>query len=306
MNAVATSLARVRGIEEGRRLRLLRVLALASTFMLFLIVSTGALVRLTSSGLGCEHWPGCQAGNPFPATGYHSYIEFGNRVVGAVTILVTLVTWFVAFATDILPRWATRTMLAVFLGTLAQAPLGALTVYANLHPLLVIPHLLLSIAVLGGAVVVALETLVRRATSPALPELQRPALVLVGACFALIVSGTFATAAGPHSGGDDVARFGTLTVALAVHAVAVAVFLGGLLLAVGYLVARRTSAGLLLPLTAGVAVLLLVQMGIGELQYRTHLPWGLVLVHVGVAAAVWIGTVSIAALVRRPPVGWTG
>ena len=37
--------------------------------------------------------------------------------------------------------------------------------------------------------------------------------------------------------------------------------------------------------------LLCVQMVIGETQYRTHLPWWLVLVHVTVAATVW-ATVS--------------
>jgi heme A synthase len=41
-------------------------------------------------------------------------------------------------------------------------------------------------------------------------------------------------------------------------------------------------------------------MGLGELQYRTHLPWGLVLVHVLVAAAVWAGVVALAVLFRRP------
>src|SRR5207248_2154707 len=76
-----------------------------------------------------------------------------------------------------------------------------------LHPLAVIPHLLLSMLVLGGAILVALEAL-----SPpgfaASEELRRAGLVLVGAAFALVVTGTFATAAGPHSGGDKVARFG--------------------------------------------------------------------------------------------------
>ena len=45
-------------------------------------------------------------------------------------------------------------------------------------------------------------------------------------------------------------------------------------------------------------------MGLGELQWRTHLPWGLVLVHVAVAAAVWSGVVALATLVLRPPLGW--
>jgi heme A synthase len=47
--------------------------------------------------------------------------------------------------------------------------------------------------------------------------------------------------------------------------------------------------------------LLLVQMGIGEIQWRTKLPWELVLVHVVLAAAVWAGTIALATLFFRPP-----
>src|SRR5947199_5960222 len=66
---------------------------------LWAIVATGAAVRLTSSGLGCRHWPGCEAGHPLPAKDYHAYIEFGNRVVGGITILITLVVAILALAT---------------------------------------------------------------------------------------------------------------------------------------------------------------------------------------------------------------
>jgi len=41
-------------------------------------------------------------------------------------------------------------------------------------------------------------------------------------------------------------------------------------------------------------------MGLGELQYRTHLPWGLVLAHVAVSTAVWSSVVALASLIRRP------
>jgi heme A synthase len=41
-------------------------------------------------------------------------------------------------------------------------------------------------------------------------------------------------------------------------------------------------------------------MGVGELQYRTKLPWWLVLVHVALAAAVWAVTVALVTLVHRP------
>ena len=91
-------------------------------FALWVIVATGAAVRLTSSGLGCRHWPGCEAGHPLPAKNYHAYIEFGNRVVGGVTILITLLVAVAAFWTP-LGRRAKQLAVALFVGTLAQAPL---------------------------------------------------------------------------------------------------------------------------------------------------------------------------------------
>ena len=89
MDVGAQPLSRLRGIalppDAARRL------ALANAAALFVIVATGATVRLTGSGLGCEHWPGCQP-HHFEPRSFHSYIEFGNRVVAFLTILVTLDT----------------------------------------------------------------------------------------------------------------------------------------------------------------------------------------------------------------------
>src|SRR5204863_401195 len=42
-------------------------LALASVATLWLIMVTGAAVRLTDSGLGCRHWPGCACDGGSPA-----------------------------------------------------------------------------------------------------------------------------------------------------------------------------------------------------------------------------------------------
>src|SRR3982751_6424370 len=78
----------------------LRLVAL-ELFALWVIVATGAAVRLTSSGLGCRHWPGCEAGHPLPAKDYHAYIEFGNRVVGGVTILITLLVALTSLSTPL-------------------------------------------------------------------------------------------------------------------------------------------------------------------------------------------------------------
>jgi len=174
-------------------------LALASVAALWLIVVTGAAVRLTDSGLGCRHWPGCEKGHPLPAKDYHAYIEFGNRVIGGVTIVVVLLTALGAWRTPRLSRASRRLALAVFLGTLAQAPLGYLAVKTDLRWPVVAAHLLLSMAVLAGAVVLVLETyaaLVGHA-EPVVPlELRRFALVVAGAALALLVTGTLATAGG--------------------------------------------------------------------------------------------------------------
>jgi len=195
MDVGAQPLSRLRGLAlspEG-----VRRLALANAAALVLIVATGATVRLTGSGLGCEHWPGCQP-HHFEPRSFHSYIEFGNRVIAFLTIVTTLATWIFA-------RGHRRLAGVIFVGTLAQAPLGALTVHYHLNPWLVISHFLLSIAVLTLAVILAAETRDReRTTLPAwVPRLGL--LVGVAACV-LIFSGTLATAAGPHPGSTVVRR----------------------------------------------------------------------------------------------------
>jgi cytochrome c oxidase assembly protein subunit 15 len=279
-------------------------LAAASALSLYLILVTGATVRLTASGLGCDNWPGCQAGQPFPEKGYHSYIEFGNRLVGAITIALTLTAALAAWRTRGLDRWTRRLALAVFVGTLAQAPLGYLTVRFHLNPYLVISHFLLSAVVLAGAVVVLLQALGLRfgTVAPLVPkELQQAMTIAAAAALVLLVSGTMATASGPHPGDSSkVHRLWNLDEAIYVHAGATAVFGVCFVFVLGYLAARRDRSPRLFLLSLGVLSLLLVQMAIGETQYRTHLPWWLVLVHVAVAGAVWTGIVALARLFRRP------
>ena len=306
MNAQPTALARLRALvlTPGQ----IFPLALAQLTALWLIVGTGAAVRLTDSGLGCRHWPGCEAGHPLPAKNAHAFVEFGNRLVGGVTIALTLLAWLAVRRTPALTGWAPRLALGIFLGTLAQAPIGLLAIASDLRWPIVMLHLLLSIALLAGATVLALEvrgSMVGRA-EPLVPrELQRLGYAFAAAAFLLIVSGSLATAAGPHSGGgtaDKIDRLGRLQPVVYVHAMVVGVFLLTFLFSLGYLAARRDRSPRLFAFGAGVFVLLLLQMGLGELQWRTHLPWGLVLVHVFLAATVWIGTIALATLFVRPNV----
>jgi cytochrome c oxidase assembly protein subunit 15 len=285
-------------------------LALASVGALYLIVITGSLVRLTGSGLGCESWPGCEEGSFFPASDVHGAIEFGNRAVGIVPISLGVLEWVAARRTSGLPSWTVRLAGAVALGTLAQAPLGLVTITSGLHPLLVMSHFLLALVVLAGAVVVTVEAwgLAHGRAEAGLPrELRRLGLVVAGACLGLVASGAFVTSAGPHPGdSSEVNRLGTLEDMLWVHVRMTALFGAAFLLVLGYLAARRDRSPRLFRVALGLLGLVLVQMGVGELQYRLELPWGIVAVHVGLAAAVWAATVALVAAFWRPPAALEG
>jgi heme a synthase len=299
---VDSVLARVREREVSSA-RFLRTATLAASSLL-IVVTTGAVVRLTASGLGCDNWPRCGS-TPFPEKGGHAFIEFGNRVIAFGSIVLTLVAWLAARRTRDVPTWVQRLALAVWLGTVAQIPLGGITVIFDLHPLLVMTHFLLALVVLAAAVVVALEAWAvdaGRGAAIGPPWWRAVALVGVPACLALVVTGAVASASGPHSGGKDIRRLGIGIVdAVYVHVRAVAVFGVGFVLLAFWLARHRREVPRLATLAGFLLAALIAQMVLGEVQYRNHLPWGLVLVHVMLAAVVWSTTVALVYSIWRPP-----
>jgi len=287
-----------------------RQLAWSAVGWLILIVATGATVRLTGSGLGCPHWPGCEANNSFSQfqpRSFHSYVEFSNRVVASLTVLATFVLAVAALRTRTLTRGVKTLAWLVFAGTLGQAPLGAITVYYDLNPWLVLTHLLVSLVVLGLGVVVVIEaTRAVRGDGTPLPGLARAGgIALLAAAGVLVVTGTLATAAGPHPGSTAVQRIGSFQPSIALHVRATAAFGIVFLLLAVWAWRERARFPWLLGACAGLLVLLGVQMAIGETQYRTGLPWWLVLIHVTVAASVFAWTVGLVARLWRPiaPIG---
>jgi heme a synthase len=279
-----------------------RLLAVATAVSLYVIVITGSLVRLTGSGLGCEGWPGCEEGAFFPEEDYHAFIEFGNRVFGIFPIALSILTaWFARRRA----RWLAWTAAGVAVLTVAEAPLGLATIRYELPAWLVIVHFLLALLALGGAVVVALEAVreERGAATISFPkELRWAGVALAGACLVLVLTGTFSTAAGPHSGDADVVeRLWHLDDAVYLHVRVTAVFGAVFLFVLGLLAARRALAPRLFRFGLLLLAVLLLQMVVGELQWRLELPWGIVAVHVALAAAVWGLTTALATMLWRPP-----
>ncbi|MDG2497216.1 MAG: COX15/CtaA family protein [Aquiluna sp.] len=81
-------------IVAPARLRLFVWLSLVTQV---LIVVTGGAVRLTGSGLGCPTWPKCTEDSLVSTAemGFHGLIEFGNRVLTIVLLIVALLTFIV-------------------------------------------------------------------------------------------------------------------------------------------------------------------------------------------------------------------
>jgi heme a synthase len=299
---MAVAVARARSVSAPTYLRL----ATASGVALFLVITSGAFVRLTGSGLGCENWPSC-GDKPYPEQGFHAFVEFGNRMVALVGIVLTLLTWLASRRVHGLSRGGRWAALAAFLVAVAQIPMGGITIALDLHPLAVMTHFLLGLTAFGLAVIAAFEAWsLRDGLAPAAsPAWLRWIVTVLGlpACIALVVTGAVATASGPHPGSsDDVERLGLGIVdTVYVHVrVAAAFGIGALVVGVVLWRIRQRYPGLF-RLWAGLLLVLVGQAIVGEAQYRNALPWGLVLVHVILAAAIWAFSLALAFALWRPP-----
>jgi len=275
----------------------LRGLALASVIANVVIVVTGGAVRLTDSGLGCPTWPSCTDSSLTPTKQYaiHGIIEFTNRQLTFVLVVIAIATWLVAMA---LRRERALATLAA-LGIPTQAVLGGLTVLTHLNPWLVALHFLLSMAII--AVTFTLWWRLRSDAAPAGPVLPAAARALVqvtvGMTAAVLVIGTVVTGSGPHAGdlnsSGKVHRTGLDVESMSqLHADAVMALVG---LTVG-LVAVLYALGAAAPLRKAAVALLAVELAqgaIGYTQYFLNVPPLLVAVHMLGACLVWVAALRI-------------
>ena len=257
--------------------------ARASLLANITIVLTGGLVRLTDSGLGCPEWPRCTPESfvPHRALGVHGAIEFGNRMLTYVLVAVAIGTLVAAWRR---PERRLATALAV--GIPLQAVIGGVTVLTDLNPWIVSLHLLVSMALIAGSVV-----LVQRAGGhrprPASRAARWLVIVICGVVAVTVYLGTIVTGSGPHAGDADAPRNGLDPEALShLHAYGVWALVALTIVAVVTL-RSRWAWGLL-----GVEA---VQAAIGIAQYRLGLPITLVAAHL-VGAAVLVAVTTALAM----------
>lgn len=263
------------------------------------IVITGGVVRVTGSGLGCPTWPECVDGSITPTSEqtetWHKYVEFGNRTLTGVLVVLALVALAGTIAwrrkSGVRRRWVLLLAITPLVGTLAQAVLGGITVLVDLHPMAVASHLLLSMVVIAACVALV-QFAGEQADPPGRPATRKATRVLGNALIAVtalvIAMGTVVTGSGPHAGDSRTVRLDLDPRLVSwLHADVVLLFIGLLIgmLALLYVdsvppVARRRAGW--------VVAFAVAQAGIGYLQYFTGLPWVIVTFHLLGACLVWV------------------
>ena len=271
------------------------------------IVITGGIVRVTASGLGCPTWPECVEGSIAPTSeqteSWHKYVEFGNRLLTFVLLIVAILVILAIRSAKLNRRDLTLLSYGTLGGIFAQAILGGITVLTQLHPLTVAAHFLVSI----GLITVAYNLYWRsNETGYKTFTLTSPDLFRKGTqlhtllALVVIVVGTVVTGSGPHAGDSgEVERlpFDPRNITW-LHADLVFLYIG---LTIGLYIAAR-ALNLSANITNAVKLVLLVSAAqglIGYVQYFTGLPWVLVALHIAGACGLWLVTLRLQYLTRK-------
>ena len=271
---------------------------------------TGAVVRVTASGLGCPTWPQCFPGS-FTPVGVsevpvlHQVVEFGNRLLTSVVVIAA------AAIVLAVTRARRRREIIVFAwlmpgGTVVQAIIGGITVRTGLLWWTVAVHLLASMAMVWVATLLYAKVAqpddgVEQKT---VPDPLRWLIGLTGVVLAaVLIAGTMVTGAGPHAGDKSadrvVPRLEIEIVTLVhLHADLLITYLALLVALAFALYAVKAPPHAVKRRLQVLIVLVLGQALVGVVQYFTDVPAALVAIHVGGAALCTAATAALWAATR--------
>jgi heme a synthase len=291
-------------------LRTQRLVALAVVLTQGGIAVTGAIVRVTASGLGCPTWPQCFPGSftPVPVAEVpviHQAVEFGNRMI---TFLVVLTA---ALAVVTLTRARRRREVLVYAwlmpaSTIVQAVIGGITVLTGLLWWTVAIHLLASMTMVWLSVLLYVKVGEpdRGVVLLRVPKPMRWSAALTAVTLsAVLVTGTLVTGAGPHAGDKSVQQpvprlQVEITTLVHLHSTLLVAYLA-LVVGLGFgLLAVSAPRPVRLRWTVLLA-LVCAQGLVGTVQFFTGVPAALVAVHVAGAAACTAATAALWASMRE-------
>lgn len=270
------------------------------------LVGTGGLVRLTSSGLGCPTWPKCTDASLVntPEMGIHGFIEFGNRLLGVVLGLIAIVAFLMILKLrKSRPELFWLTLLAG-LGIPAQAVIGGISVLTDLNPYVVGLHFVIS------TVLVALCTafLIRLYAVPgprvrAVPGWFAGIAHLTSFVVAVtIIVGILTTGSGPHSG-DSKATRNNLNPEILEHVHAIPAYVTFALTLVLVIASLRIRTTRVHRYTMYLLAVEVLQIAVGLIQANTGLPGILVGIHMMLAATLAAAMTAVIMSLKAPVPG---
>ena len=268
-----------------------RRITIAALALIGLIVVSGAAVRLTGSGLGCDDWPNCSDGDLLKFGNPNQTIEQVNRLFTGMVSVAVIAAVLGSLRRRPYRRDLVWLSLGLVGGVLGQIVLGGITVLVDLHPLAVGGHFVLSMVLLVDATV-----LVWRASRGPGPNRPRAApidvnlsRVAVFTASMLMITGPVVTGSGPHAGDAAAKRFDFfIPDVVRIHSVNMWIFLSVAVILLLRLARSGASADIM---RRGYRMLLtiVVQGAIGYTQYELGIPPWLVILHIAGATFV-LGT----------------
>ena len=281
-----------------------RRLTTANVVLLVAIVVSGAIVRLTNSGLGCRDWPNCSTTQFVSVATHHAAIEQINRIFSGLIGIPLGITVLGAY--QLRPRRRDLVRLAWILFALfwCEAIVGGISVEVKLAWVSVMSHFLLALGLLS--VSLRLRQRARESAGPrtliVAPRAAQMVRLIYLWTIGVVILGTLVTAAGPHGGDRTAKRLAIPITDLArLHAVAVDSLVILTLVTIWTLV--RTRAPRVVLNTASGAVAAMVAQGIlGYVQYAEGVPSLLVGFHVFGAVLVFGAVQQLELSIRAPAV----
>ncbi len=126
-------------------------LAFATTLVAFGTMVMGSYVSKSGAGLACPDWPLCH-GQLSPIFTWPVLLEWTHRLLAMFVVVLALALAFTARRDQWKEPWATS-LAFLALGLLAvQVALGGVTIYLQLHPLVVTAHLAVALMFFGTLV----------------------------------------------------------------------------------------------------------------------------------------------------------
>jgi cytochrome c oxidase assembly protein subunit 15 len=216
--------------------------------------------------------------------GIHGVIEFSNRLLTFVLLVISVITILLAKKLQASRKLFSPALL-LLVGIFVQAVVGGVSVWFKLNPWIVGLHFVISAVMISVASVLMWRTYEPLVTQPSQMEKTVATIALILVSITELV-GVLVTGSGPHAGDAETPRNG-LDSELMQHIHSYPAYAAALtLLVLLILVRKRDVDGYSSRLTFWTFVTIAAQAVVGVAQSRLGLPAELVIIHLFLASAI--------------------